>query len=59
MRRRWKRRLLWAAVLFGVLLLAIPASSRAGDGGGRGQSTQESHARTGSGCGLTPLSALR
>ena len=26
MRRRWKLRLLWAAVLFGVLLLAIPAS---------------------------------
>jgi hypothetical protein len=26
MRRRWKRRLLWAAVLFGVLLLAIPAT---------------------------------
>ena len=26
MRRRWKRRLLWAAVLLGVLLLAIPAT---------------------------------
>jgi allene oxide cyclase len=26
MRRRWKRRLLWAAVLSGVLLLAIPAT---------------------------------
>jgi hypothetical protein len=26
MRRRWKLRLLWAAVLFGVLLLAIPAT---------------------------------
>jgi hypothetical protein len=26
MRRRWKRRLLWAAVLFGVLLLALPAT---------------------------------
>jgi hypothetical protein len=26
MRRRWKRRLVWAAVLFGVLLLAIPAT---------------------------------
>ena len=26
MRRRWKRRALWAAVLFGVLLLAIPAT---------------------------------
>ena len=26
MRRRWKRRLLWAAVLFGVLLLSIPAA---------------------------------
>ncbi len=26
MRRRWKRRLLWAAVLCGVLLLAIPAT---------------------------------
>jgi hypothetical protein len=26
MRRRWKRRLLWAAVLFGALLLAIPAT---------------------------------
>jgi len=25
MRRRWKRRLLWAAVLFGLVLLAIPA----------------------------------
>jgi hypothetical protein len=27
MRRRWKRRLLWAGVLFGVLLLAIPATA--------------------------------
>jgi hypothetical protein len=26
MRRRWKRRLLWAGVLLGVLLLAIPAT---------------------------------
>jgi allene oxide cyclase-like protein len=26
MRRRWKRRLLWAAVFLGVLLLAIPAT---------------------------------
>ena len=26
MRRRWKRRLVWAAVLLGVLLLAIPAT---------------------------------
>jgi hypothetical protein len=26
MRRRWKRRLLWAAVLTGLLLLAIPAT---------------------------------
>jgi hypothetical protein len=26
MRRRWRRRLLWAAVLLGVLLLAIPAT---------------------------------
>lgn len=26
MRRRWKRNLVWAAVLFGVLLLAIPAT---------------------------------
>ncbi len=26
MRRRWKRRMLWAAVLLGVLLLAIPAT---------------------------------
>ena len=26
MRRRWKRRALWAAVLLGVLLLAIPAT---------------------------------
>jgi hypothetical protein len=26
MRRRWKLRLLWAAVLLGLLLLAIPAT---------------------------------
>ena len=26
MRRRWKRRLFWAAVIFGLLLLAIPAT---------------------------------
>jgi hypothetical protein len=26
MRRRWKRRLLWAAVFLGVLVLAIPAT---------------------------------
>jgi hypothetical protein len=26
MRRRWKRRLVWAAVLLGVLLLAVPAT---------------------------------
>jgi hypothetical protein len=26
MRRRWKRRLLWAALLLGVALLAIPAT---------------------------------
>jgi len=26
MRRRWKRRLLWAAVILGLLLLAIPAT---------------------------------
>ena len=26
MRRRWKRRLVWAAVLLGVLLLALPAT---------------------------------
>ena len=26
MRRRWKRRLIWAAVILGLLLLAIPAT---------------------------------
>ena len=26
MRRRWKRRLVWAALLVGVALLAIPAA---------------------------------
>ena len=26
MRRRWRRRLLWAAVLFVLLMLAIPAT---------------------------------
>jgi hypothetical protein len=26
MRRRWKRRLLWAALILGLLLLAIPAT---------------------------------
>ena len=26
MRRRWKRRLVWAGVLLGVLLLALPAT---------------------------------
>ena len=54
MRRRWKLRLLWAAVLFGVLLLAIPASVAQATAAVEGNLQQDGHARTGREEGAEP-----
>jgi hypothetical protein len=53
MRRRWKRRLLWAAVLFGVLLLAVPATVSQASAALRAEPTRRAATRA-----VLPLVAL-
>ena len=55
MRRRWKRRLLWAAVILGLLLLAIPATV----GQGMAAIRRPKSSRGRGPLGRTPSAALR
>jgi hypothetical protein len=55
MRRRWGRRLLWAAVILGLLLLAIPATV----GQGMAAIRRPKSSRAPGAHGRTPFAALR